>query len=73
MSKDDVQDMFKFHRRADANGVERIYMFPEAVINNSIIAFSQTSATTTTGHRVRCRRPVFHPSQQRVLRRLHRR
>ncbi len=50
MSKDDVQDMFKFHRRADANGVERIYMFPEAVINNSIIAFSQTSATTTTGY-----------------------
>jgi len=50
MSRDDVQDMFKFHRRTDANGVERIYMFPEEIINNSIIAFSQTSATTTTGY-----------------------
>ena len=50
MSRDDVQDMFKFYRRADANGVERIYMFPEEVILNSIIAFSQTSATTTSGY-----------------------
>jgi hypothetical protein len=50
MSRDDVQDMFKFYRRPDANGVERIYMFPEDVIANSIIAFSQTSATSLTGY-----------------------
>jgi hypothetical protein len=50
MTAKDVQDMFKFYRRQDANGVERIYMFPEDVIDNSIIAFSQTSATSLTGY-----------------------
>ena len=50
MTADDVQDMFKFYRRADANGVERVYMFPEEVISNSIIAFGQTSATSLTGY-----------------------
>jgi hypothetical protein len=50
MTKDDVQDMYKFYRRADANGVERIYMFPEEIINQSIIAFSQTSASSLTGY-----------------------
>jgi hypothetical protein len=50
MTAKDVQDMFKFYHRTDANGVERIYMFPEDVINNSIIAFSQTSATSLTGY-----------------------
>ena len=32
MNAKDVQDMFKFYRRQDANGLERIYMFPEDVI-----------------------------------------
>ena len=50
MSEKDVQDMFKFYRRKDANGLERIYMWPEEVIDNSIIAFSQTSATSLTGY-----------------------
>ena len=50
MTAKDLQDMFKFYRRTDANGVERIYMFPEDVIDNSIIAFSQTSATSLTGY-----------------------
>jgi hypothetical protein len=50
MTAKDVQKMFKFYRRKDANGVERIYMFPEDVIQNSIIAFSQTSATSLTGY-----------------------
>ncbi|MEW5984747.1 MAG: carboxypeptidase regulatory-like domain-containing protein [Acidobacteriota bacterium] len=50
MTAKDVQDMFKFYRRTDANGVERVYMFPEDVIANSIIAFSQTSATSLTGY-----------------------
>jgi hypothetical protein len=42
--------MFKFYRQKDANGVERVYMFPEDVIKQSIIAFSQTSATSLTGY-----------------------
>jgi hypothetical protein len=50
MTKDDVQDMFKFYKRPDANGVTRIYMFPEEIIQESIIAFSQTSATSLTGY-----------------------
>ena len=50
MNAKDLQDMFKFYRRPDANGVERIYMFPEDVIDQSIIAFSQTSATSLTGY-----------------------
>jgi hypothetical protein len=50
MTAKDLQDMFKFYRRTDANGVERIYMFPEDVIDQSIIAFSQTSATSLTGY-----------------------
>ena len=50
MNAKDLQDMFKFYRRQDANGVERIYMFPDDVVQQSIIAFSQTSATTLTGY-----------------------
>lgn len=50
MTAKDVQDMFKFYRRPDATGKERIYMFPEDVIQNSIIAFSQTSAISLTGY-----------------------
>ena len=42
--------MFKFYHRTDANGVERIYMFPEDVIKNSIIALNTFSATTATGY-----------------------
>jgi hypothetical protein len=50
MTAKDVQDMFKFYRRPDANGVERIYMFPEDVIQNSLIAFGQASPTSLTGY-----------------------
>jgi hypothetical protein len=42
--------MFKFYRRPDASGKERIYMFPEDVILNSILAFSTNSATSLTGY-----------------------
>ena len=52
MTEKDVQDMFKFYHRPDANGVDRIYMWPEDVINNSIIAFNNRSATTATGYTV---------------------
>ncbi len=50
MSDDDVQKMFKFYREKDSNGVERIYMWPQDVIANSIIALYQTSATSATGY-----------------------
>jgi hypothetical protein len=50
MTAKDVQDMFKFYRRPDASGKERIYMFPEDVILNSILAFSTNSATSLTGY-----------------------
>ena len=45
MTKDDVQKMFKL--RIDANG--DVYMWPQAVIDETIKAFS-TSATSATGY-----------------------
>ena len=50
MSQKDVQNMFKFYKRPDANGVTRIYMFPEDVIDQSIIAFNGWSATHPSGY-----------------------
>jgi hypothetical protein len=50
MSEKDLQKMFKFYKRADANGIERIYMLPEDVIANSTIALFTQSATTATGY-----------------------
>ena len=50
MDPKEVQDIFKFYHRVDANGIERIYMLPEDVIDNSILAFTQTSATSPTGY-----------------------
>ena len=48
--------MFKFYHRTDASGIERIYMFPQDVITNSILALYTTSATTAT--RLRGRAPT---------------
>ena len=57
MTEDEFQDMFKFYHvidptQLDANGrpMDRIYMLPQDVIEQSIIALYQTSATTTTGY-----------------------
>jgi len=50
MTEKDVQDMFKFYKVPDAKGVTRIYMFPQDVIQNSIIALNQWSATSLTGY-----------------------
>ena len=49
MTDDDLQDMFKIYRRKDAQGVERVYMLPEDVIQQSIIALHGASATSPTG------------------------
>jgi hypothetical protein len=50
MNEKELQDMFKFYRVRDSNGIERVYMLPQDVIENSIIALSQWSATTATGY-----------------------
>ena len=50
MNDDDLQKMFKFYREKDAAGVERIYMFPQDVIQNSILALYTASPTSVTGY-----------------------
>jgi len=50
MTDADLQKMFKFYHVPDANGVERIYMLPQDVIQNSILALYTQSATTATGY-----------------------
>jgi hypothetical protein len=49
MTDKDLKDMFKVYKRPDANGVLRVYMLPQDVIDNTIKAFS-TSATSATGY-----------------------
>jgi hypothetical protein len=50
MSEDEFQDMFKFYHTPDANGVDRVYMLPKEVIEQSIVALYQTSPTTASGY-----------------------
>ena len=49
MTDKDLQQMFKIYKRKDAQGVERVYMLPEDVIHQSIIALYGASATSPTG------------------------
>lgn len=49
MTEQEFQDMFKFYHVNDANGVERIYMLPQDVIKNSILALYTSSPTTASG------------------------
>ena len=50
MTDQEFQDMFKFYHRVDASGKERIFMLPEDVINNSILALYTQSPTTPSGY-----------------------
>jgi hypothetical protein len=50
MTEKDLQKMFKFYHRVDASGIERIFMFPEDVIQNSILALTTQSAITPSGY-----------------------
>jgi hypothetical protein len=50
MSEQEFQDMFKFYHVTDSKGVERIYMLPQDVIENSILALYTMSATTASGY-----------------------
>ncbi|MBP6775543.1 MAG: hypothetical protein KA154_21330, partial [Gemmatimonadaceae bacterium] len=50
MDEKDLQKMFKFYHETGADGVERIFMLPQDVIQQSILALSNFSATTATGY-----------------------
>ena len=49
MSKDDLQGMYKFETRLDADGVQRVYNLPADIILNTRRAFS-VSSTSVTGY-----------------------
>ena len=53
MSEDEFQDIFKFYHETGADGKERIYLFPQDVIQNSILALY--TGVGHLGHRVRRR------------------
>jgi hypothetical protein len=46
----ELQKQFKIYHRTDATGVDRVYMFPQDFILQSIIALNNTSATSPTGY-----------------------
>ena len=50
MTEKDLQKMFKFYKRPDSTGKTQIYMFPQDVIDNTILAIYKTSAITATGY-----------------------
>ena len=50
MTDQDLQAMFKLRFATDAEGVTRVYMLPQDVIDNSILALSTASATSPTGY-----------------------
>jgi hypothetical protein len=54
MTEDEFRKMFKFYHhpevKADGTTVDRIYMFPKDVIEQSMIALYTTSATTASGY-----------------------
>jgi hypothetical protein len=50
MSEKEFQDMFKFYHVTGSDNKERIYMLPQDVIENSILALYTASATSPTGY-----------------------
>ena len=57
MTEEEFADMFKFYhvidpnvKDANGNPMDRVYMLPQDVIQQSIIALYQTTATTATGY-----------------------
>jgi Carboxypeptidase regulatory-like domain len=50
VTEKELQKLFKFYHVPDATGVERLYMFPQDFIQNSILALYTASATTATGY-----------------------
>ena len=81
MTEDEFADMFKFYHVIDpttldvnGNPMDRVYMLPQDVIQQSIIALYQTSATTATGYtnNVAADRPVPRAGQRSGLHRVQR-
>jgi hypothetical protein len=50
MTEDEFKKMFKFYHVPDAAGLDRIYMLPRGVIEQSIIALFRTDPTNATGY-----------------------
>jgi len=50
LSEQEFKDLFKFYHEKDANGLERIYMFPQDFIQQSIVALYRTDPTNPTGY-----------------------
>ena len=50
ISEEAFRDSFRFYHEKDASGLERIYMFPQDFIRNSILALYTQSATTASGY-----------------------
>jgi len=49
MTEQEFRDLFKFYKVQEGEKTQ-VYMFPQEVIQNSIIALYRTSATTATGY-----------------------
>jgi carboxypeptidase family protein len=50
VTEDEFKDLFKFYHVRDANGLERLYMFPQDFIEQSIIALNRTDPAHPTGY-----------------------
>ena len=50
LSEEEFKGLFKFYHLKDAAGLERIYMFPQDFIEQSIIALTRTDPTHPTGY-----------------------
>ncbi len=79
MTEEEFAGMFKFYHvidpntlDANENPMDRVYMLPQDVIQQSIIALYQTTATTATGYtnNVAADRPVSRAGQRSRLRQL---
>jgi hypothetical protein len=50
VSEEEFADLFKFYRVKDSAGLERLYMFPQDFIEQSIIALTRTDPTHPSGY-----------------------
>lgn len=50
VTEDEFKKMFKFYKQKDAAGLERVYMFPQDFIEQSIIALQKSDPATATGY-----------------------
>jgi Carboxypeptidase regulatory-like domain len=50
VSEEEFKDLFKFYKVKDAAGLDRLYMFPQDFIEQSIVALTRLDPATTTGY-----------------------